>query len=83
MSLKPEYVVFEALLRAELGLSRDEIRERRELFLEKGVHWELLENRVLLTPAGAAILWATADLDLDGVWQKTRQRVNLSRPDPL
>lgn len=46
---------------AELGLSLDEVRRRRMALLEKGVHWDYVKKRVLLTRKGAWLLRCTRE----------------------
>lgn len=53
------FEIREAQLCAELQVSKDELRRRREYFLIEGHHWQYVKKRVLLSPIGAQILRGT------------------------
>lgn len=55
------FEVRETKLCAELGVSKDVLRERRQYFLAQGVHWDYVDKRVLLSRIGAQILRGTMD----------------------
>jgi len=50
----------ESQLCAELQVSKDELRRRRQHFLTEGTHWAIVKKRVLLSPVGADILRGTS-----------------------
>nr|WP_294577651.1 hypothetical protein [uncultured Rhodopila sp.] len=52
----------ESQLCAELQVSKDELRRRRQHFLTEGTHWAYVKKRVLLSTTGAQILRGTADV---------------------
>ena len=57
--MKPDehkFTIRECTLCAELGVSESALRKRREHFLAKGLHWEIVKKRVMLSPTGATIL---------------------------
>jgi hypothetical protein len=54
------FTVRESHLCAELKVSKDELRLRRQYFLTQGRHWDYVNKRVLLSPVGAEILRGTA-----------------------
>lgn len=55
----PGFDVREVKMLGELGMSRDELRARRQAFLEEGTDWALVSNRVMLSRSGAEKLRAT------------------------
>lgn len=57
--LAPVFEVRETTLCAQLNLSKDEVRRRRQYFLTEGQHWEYVDKRVLLSRIGAEILRGT------------------------
>jgi hypothetical protein len=57
---KPAFDIRESTLCAELGVSLDELRRRRQFFrLTQGVHFEYVKKRVLLSSVGALVLRGT------------------------
>lgn len=56
----PMFAMRETVLCAKLGVSKDELRRRRQYFLTEGQHWAYVGKRVLLSEVGAAILRGTA-----------------------
>jgi hypothetical protein len=54
----------ETKLCAELGMSKDELRRRRQYFLRQHHHWDYVDKRVLLNRDGAEVLRVTRDLKI-------------------
>jgi hypothetical protein len=61
------FAIRENKLCAELGVSKDELRKRRQLFLAQGQHWDYVDKRVLFNAVGAEVLRKTAHSDLRGL----------------
>lgn len=57
----PVFEVRETTLCAQLQMSKNELRRRRQYFLVQGQHWDLVDNRVMLSRIGADILRGTKD----------------------
>lgn len=55
----PVFDVRENQLCAELKISKDELRRRREYFLVQGTHWDYVDKRVMVSQIGAQILRGT------------------------
>lgn len=62
--LAPAFEVRETAVCAVLGMSKDELRRRREHFLAQGQHWDYVDKRVMLSRIGAQILAGTKNASL-------------------
>lgn len=58
---KPVFEVRETQVCAQLQMSKDEVRLRRQYFLVQGQHWDYVDKRVLLSRVGAEILRGTRE----------------------
>jgi hypothetical protein len=62
----PVFEVRENQVCAELGVSKDELRRRRQYFLVEGQHWGIVNKKVLLSRVGAEILRGTREAEVPG-----------------
>ena len=63
---KEAFTIFEPRLAHRLGISRDEARALRQAYLKKGVHWDYVSKKAMLTAEAELIL---------------REKMALPRPD--
>ncbi len=68
----PQFHTRETKLCAELGVSKDELRRRRQYFLTQGRHWEYVDKRVLFSSIGLEVMRATAPLEVPQDFEKDR-----------
>lgn len=69
-AVAPTLVVRENQICAQLNISKDEVRLRRQYFLTQGQHWDYVNKRVLLSTIGAQILRGTISCPLPADFQK-------------
>lgn len=76
------FEIRETRLCAELGVSKDELRRRRQYFLVEGVHWAYVAKRVLFAQKGAQILRGTRKALLPPAGEKGASTADSERPRP-
>jgi hypothetical protein len=79
----PPFEVRENKLCAELGISKDELRKRRQYFLTQGQHWDYVDKRVLLTSVGAEILRGTRQAVVPAEFAANAATADSETPRPL
>lgn len=82
LSVTNHFHIRENALCAQLGMSKDELRLRRQHFLVQGQHWDYVNKRVLLSSVAAQILRGTAACLLPADLQKNAATADSVRPRP-
>jgi hypothetical protein len=74
------FTIRENRLCAELGISVDELRRRRQLFrLQEGVHFAYVKKRVMLSEVGALVLRGTIGLKIPAHFEGEPATANSER----